>query len=142
MRTITASTGEFGAVYTRLEKISGFMDLKFWPQVRDMLNTYCGYNIADDEILIITIGGIDYFISDIGLRMLTPAELYRAQGFPIDYIIEHDYTGKPYPKSQQVARCGNAVCPPLAKALVAVNMPEYCILDFSTMAALTNHIAI
>ena len=142
LRTITASIGEFGAVYTRLEKINGFNDLKFWPQVRDMLNTYCGYNIAEDEILILTIGGIDYFISDIGLRMLTPAELYRAQGFPEDYIIDHDYTGKPYPKSQQVARCGNAVCPPMAKAVVAVNLPEYCIVDLSTMAALTNHMAV
>ena len=131
-----------GAVYTRLENINGFNDLKFWPQVRDMLNTYCGYSIAEDEILILTIGGIDYFISDIGLRMLTPAELYKAQGFPEDYIIDHDYTGKPYPKSQQVARCGNAVCPPMAKAVVAVNMPEYCIVDLSTMAALTNHMAV
>lgn len=142
LRTITASVGEFGAVYTRLEKINGFNDLKFWPQVRDMLNTYCGYNIAEDEILILTIGGIDYFISDIGLRMLTPAELYKAQGFPEDYIIDHDYTGKPYPKSQQVARCGNAVCPPMAKAVVAVNLPEYCIVDLRTMAALTNHMAV
>jgi len=142
LRTITASAGEFGAVYTRLEKINGFNDLKFWPQVRDMLNTYCGYNIAEDEILILIIGGIDYFISDIGLRMLTPAELYRAQGFPEDYIIDHDYTGKPYPKSQQVARCGNAVCPPMAKAVVAVNLPEYCVVDFSTMFALTNHMAV
>lgn len=131
-----------GAVYTRLEKINGYNDLKFWPQVRDMLNTYCGYNIAEDEILILTIGGIDYFISDIGLRMLTPAELYRAQGFPEDYIIDQDYTGKPYPKSQQVARCGNAVCPPMAKAVVAANLPEYCIVDLSTMAALTNHMAV
>ncbi len=142
LRTITTSIGEFGAVHTRLEKVNGFNDLKFWSQVRDMLNTYCGYNIAEDEILILTIGGIDYFISDIGLRMLTPAELYRAQGFPEDYIIDHDYTGKPYPKSQQVARCGNSVCPPMAKALVAVNLPEYCVIDFSTMAALTKCIAI
>lgn len=142
LRTITASIGEFGTVHTRLEKINGFNDLKFWPQVREMLNTYCGYNIADDEILILTIGGIDYFISDIGLRMLTPAELYRAQGFPSDYIITHDYTGKPYPKNQQVARCGNAVCPAMAKALVSANLPEYCVIDFSTMIALTEHMAI
>lgn len=142
LRTITASVGEFGAVYTRLEKINGYNDLKFWPQVRDMLNTYCGYNIAEDEILILTIGGIDYFISDIGLRMLTPVELYRAQGFPEDYIIDHDYTGKPYPKNQQVARCGNAVCPPMAKAVVAVNLPEYCIVDLRTMAQLMNHVAV
>lgn len=141
LRTITASVGEFGTVYTRLEKISGFCNLHFWPQVREMLNTYCGYNIAEDEILILTINGVDYFISDIGLRMLTPAELYAAQGFPADYIIDRDYTGKPYPKSQQVARCGNAVCPPMARALVAANLPEYCIIDFSSMFELANHMA-
>jgi DNA (cytosine-5)-methyltransferase 1 len=115
-----------GAVYTRLEKIEGCPDLKNWNQVRTMLNTYCGYNIAEDEILLFTIGGIDYYISDIGLRMLTPKELYAAQGFPADYIIEYDYTGKAYPKTQQVAKCGNSVCPPLAKALVEANLPEYC----------------
>lgn len=142
LRTVTTSTGEFGTVYTRLEKISDNMDLKHWPQIREMLNVYCDYWIADNEILILTINGIDYFISDIGLRMLTPKELYAAQGFPSDYIIEKDYTGKPYPKTQQVARCGNAVCPPMATALVKANLPEYCVFDLKTMAQLTNIIAV
>ncbi len=132
----------FGAVYTRLEKIANNVDLKYWPQVREMLNVYCDYWIADDEILILTINGVDYFISDIGLRMLTPKELYAAQGFPKDYKIEKDYTGRPYPKSHQVARCGNAVCPPMAKALVTANLPEYCVFDISTMTELTNRMAI
>lgn len=142
LRTVTTSAGEFGTVYTRLEKISDNMDLKYWPQIREMLNVYCDYWIADNEILILTINGIDYFISDIGLRMLTPKELYAAQGFPSDYIIEKDYTGKPYPKTQQVARCGNAVCPPMATALVKANLPEYCVFDLKTMAQLTNIIAV
>lgn len=142
LQTITTSAGEFGTVYTRLEKISGCNNLKYWPKVRELLNAYCGYNIADDKLLILTIAGVDYFISDIGLRMLTPKELYAAQGFPEDYIIDHDYTGKPYPKSEQVARCGNAVCPPMAKALVRANLPEYCVMDIGTMSELTNRIAI
>lgn len=133
LQTITARE-EFGHVQTRLERISGCNDLKYWPEVRKLLNEYCGYNIAEDEILILSINGIDYFISDIGLRMLTPKELYAAQGFPKDYIIEKDYTGKAYPKTQQVARCGNAVCPPMATALVKANMPEYYVIDISTMA--------
>ena len=142
LRTITASIGEFGAVTTRLEKITGLNDLKFWPQVRELLNTYCNYEIAEDEILILNIGGVDYFISDIGLRMLTPKELYAAQGFPADYIIDRDYTGKEYKKTAQVARCGNAVCPPMATALVKANLPEYCLVDITTMAQLTSRIAI
>lgn len=141
LRTITTSVGEFGTVYTRLEKINGCNDLKHWSEIRDMLNRYCGYNIAEDEILLLNIDGIDWFISDIGLRMLTPKELYAAQGFPKDYIIDHDYMGNEYKKKYQVARCGNAVCPQVAKALVKANMPEYCIIDFSTMLALKKHMA-
>ena len=142
LRTITTSVGEFGAVYTRLEKVVDNVDLKYWLQIREMLNVYCDYWIADDEILILTINRIDYFISDIGLRMLTPKELYAAQGFPEDYIIDKDYTGKPYPKSHQVARCGNAVCPPMATALVKANLPELCAFDIKTMSQLTNIIAV
>ena len=58
--------------------------------------------------------------------MLEPKELYGCQGFPDDYIIDHDYTGKTYPRSEQVRRCGNAVCPPIPAALVRANLPEMC----------------
>jgi len=58
--------------------------------------------------------------------MLEPRELFAAQGFPKGYIIDHDYTGKTYSKTKQVARCGNAVCPPIAEALVRANLPELC----------------
>ena len=80
----------------------------------------------DDEVLLIPIGGKWYYIADIGLRMLTPRELFKAQGFPEDYIIDVDADGKPYPKYEQVARCGNAVCPPIPAALVRANLPEMC----------------
>jgi len=63
---------------------------------------------------------------DIGMRMLTPRELFDAQGFPGDYIIDHDADGRDYPRSEQVARCGNAVCPPIPAALVRANLPELC----------------
>ena len=63
---------------------------------------------------------------DIGLRMLTPRELFDAQGFPENYIIDVDADGKAYPKAEQVARCGNAVCPPIPAALVRANLPEFC----------------
>lgn len=63
---------------------------------------------------------------DIGMRMLQPHELYRAQGFPEWYIIDQDYRSKKYAKDKQVARCGNAVPPPFAVALVRANLPELC----------------
>ena len=59
--------------------------------------------------------------------MLEPKELYGCQGFPDDYIIDRDYAGKEYPRSEQVKRCGNAVCPPIPAALVKANLPELCV---------------
>ncbi|MEG1276205.1 MAG: DNA cytosine methyltransferase, partial [Ruthenibacterium sp.] len=73
-----------------------------------------------------TVRGVDYRIIDIGLRMLSPRELYNAQGFPGDYEIETDCYGKAYPKKEQVARCGNAVPPPFASAIARANAPEWC----------------
>ncbi len=124
--TITTSPGHFAEVKTVLTKVIGNQDWGHWPQVREMLNKYCGHNIADDEILLLEINGERYFISDIGMRMLVPRELFRASGFPETYIIDRDNNGKSYPKAAQVARCGNAVPPPFAKALVSANVPELC----------------
>lgn len=79
-----------------------------------------------DRMGLVTVRGQDYQIVDIGLRMLTPRELFDAQGFPPDYIIDVDADGNVYPKNEQVARCGNAVCPPIPTALVRANLPELC----------------
>lgn len=75
-------------------------------------------------LVTVTIAGEEYVIVDIGLRMLTPRELFNAQGFPPDYVIEHDAEGRKFTKTAQVAKCGNSVCPPLAQALVEANSPE------------------
>jgi len=91
-------------------------------QALTFLQQYCG---ADSDGLV-TVDGMVYRIVDIGMRMLQPAELYRAQGFPAWYIIEQDYKGTHYAKDKQVARCGNAVPPPFAEALVRANLPELC----------------
>ena len=122
----TAGGNCYGMVKTAICKAQSGAYLHRWPQVRELLNTYCGYHLADDEIILLWINGMAWFIADIGLRMLTPLELYRANGFPEDYIIDRDYLGNVYGKSKQVARCGNAVCPPLATALVRANLPEWC----------------
>lgn len=142
LQTVTASGLHFGAVMTTIVKVTLGMDLKHWPQVRSLLNTYCGYSLADDEVLLLGIDGIWYFIADIGLRMLSPRELYNANGFPLDYIIDRDNKGNSYGKTKQVARCGNAVPPPFATALVRANAPEYCQVDISTMRELNNLIAV
>jgi len=82
--------------------------------------------VSKDRFGLITIHNQDYRIVDIGMRMLAPRELFNAQGFPVDYIIDVDSKGKRYPKTAQVARCGNAVPPPFAEALVRANLPELC----------------
>ncbi len=84
---------------------------------------------SKDRFGLVTIKGEEYKIIDIGLRMLEPHELFAAQGFPSDYIIDHDYKGNVYPKTKQVARCGNAVPPPFSKALVEANCPWLCKKD-------------
>jgi DNA (cytosine-5)-methyltransferase 1 len=126
MMTVTARDGQFADVRTTVVKWDGQTYLGYWDEVRKMLNSYCGYSIAEDEILLLNIRGCWYFISDIGLRMLTPRELYDAMGFPHDYIIDRDINGNPISRADQVARCGNAVCPAVAEALVRANLPECC----------------
>ena len=126
VQTITAGGGHHGVVTTEVRKAEPGAELHNWPKIRGLLNIYCGYALADDEVLLLELGGAWYFIADIGLRMLIPRELYRANGFPDDYIIDRDYTGREYPKFKQTARCGNAVPPPFAEALVRANLPEWC----------------
>lgn len=136
------ATGVFALCDTVLCKADPDKRLHRWPQIRDLLNRYCGYEMADDDLLLLNIGGMLYFIADIGLRMLTPRELYNAMGFPPDYKIDRDYKGNEYGKSKQVARCGNAVCPPMAEAVVRANLPEWCSEKITTMAELEGKVAI
>lgn len=136
LMTVTARDGQFADIRTMLVKWDGQTDLGRWNEVRKMLNTYCDYNIAEDEILLLSIRGLWYFISDIGLRMLTPRELYDAMGFPHDYIIDRDVHGNAINRGDQVARCGNAVCPAVAEALTRANLPECCTRKIGSMEEL------
>ena len=136
------SSGVFAVCRTHLAKIRSGDDLGHWPEIRALLNEFCGYTLAEDEVLLLEICGALYYIADIGLRMLSPRELYNAMGFPPDYIIDRDYLGNEYKKSAQVARCGNAVCPPVASALVRANLPEWCGVTITTMAQLMDCVAV
>lgn len=117
---LTAGGLHVGNVETSLA--TGGYDEQRAAQVLAFLREYCGV----DSDGLVTVDGVVYRIVDIGMRMLQPAELYRAQGFPEWYIIDQDYRGVKYAKDKQVARCGNAVPPPFAEALVSVNLPEMC----------------
>lgn len=142
MQTVTTSAGEFAECVACMAKMHRGDNLGHWPEIRALLNEFCGYTLAEDEVLLLEISGALYYIADIGLRMLSPRELYNAMGFPPDYIIDRDYLGNKYKKSAQVARCGNAVCPPMATALVRANLPEWCGEEITTMAQLTDCVAV
>lgn len=121
MPTITAGGLHIGEVRAFLLKYYG--NEKEGVSLGDPLHTVT----TNDRFGLVTVEGIDYQIVDIGMRMLQPHELYAAQGFPSWYIIDQDYRGKKYAKDKQVARCGNAVPPPFAEALVRANLPELCV---------------
>ena len=125
MPTLTTSAGHFAEIRTYLLPVDNTQDLYHWNEVRKLLNEYADYSIKENEILIIEIAGIPYFIGDIGMRMLKAEELKLAQGFPVDYIIDIErHIGKKYSEAKQIARLGNAVCPPVATALIRANCAD------------------
>ena len=96
-------------------------------QVADFMRAHGFWD--EREFVEVEIDGVLFIIVDIGMRMLTPRELFNAQGFPPDYIIDLEFNGKPLPKSTQISCCGNSVSPPVAAALVAANcghLARYC----------------
>lgn len=119
LHTVTTSAGHFGEVRAFLIKYYGEGTGQDIEQPLDTVT-------SRDRFGLVTIQGVEYQIVDIGLRMLEPKELYGCQGFPDDYIIDHDSTGKTS-RSEQVKRCGNAVCPPIPAAMVRSNLPELCV---------------
>lgn len=93
-----------------------------WGDLREPAATLT----TKDRLALVTVfvRGTPYVVVDIHLRMLTPRELYRLQGFPDDYIIDRGHDGRAFTKSQQVHMVGNSVSPPPAVALIAANAPQ------------------
>lgn len=148
IHTITTSPGHFGTisiVVVPVEELLQSLDKSIQEQneVNDIIQKCtwvsqfimeyygCGTGqslneplhtiVTKDRFALITVLGNEYAILDIFLRMLKPEELKLGQGFPKDYVINHDYTGKPYPVAKQVARIGNSVVPIMAQKLVEAN---------------------
>ncbi|WP_283673075.1 DNA cytosine methyltransferase [Butyricicoccus sp. Marseille-Q5471] len=129
LQTITAGGRHFAEVRAFL--------IKYYGQgVGQSANVPLDTITTKDRFGVIEVLGSKYQIVDIGMRMLEPRELYNAQGFPPDYIIDRDDMGKPYPKYEQVRKVGNSVPPPFGTALVRANWPERCIAEIRTMAEL------
>ncbi|WP_186080676.1 DNA cytosine methyltransferase [Burkholderia gladioli] len=114
MPTLTAGGGHVGEVRAFLVKYYGTAD---GAPLAEPLHTVPTH----DRFGLVTIQGEDYAIVDIGMRMLTPRELARAQGFPDSYVLAPEVDGKPLSKSSQVRMIGNSVCPDVAEALIRAN---------------------
>lgn len=122
MPTVTAGGTHIGEVRAFL--------IKYYGQgLGQPASSPLGTATTRDRFGLVTVAGEDYVIADIGLRMLTPRELFLAQGFPSDYVIDPVFNGKPLPKSKQVRACGNSVCPPLAEALVRANCADMAVCE-------------
>lgn len=119
MQTITAGGNHFGEVRAFLMHYYG---TSTGSRVDKPLSTV----VSRDRFGLVVVAGLNYQIADIGMRMLMPRELFNAQGFPADYVIDRDDAGRPFNKAEQVAKCGNAVPPAFARALVQANLPELC----------------
>jgi DNA (cytosine-5)-methyltransferase 1 len=117
LQTITSGGLHFGEVRAFLMKYYGTDQA---PELKEPLHTIT----TKDRFGIVTVKGEDYMIVDIGMRMLQPRELFRAQGFPDSYIIDTEYNGKPMTKGAQVRMCGNSVSPFPAEALVRANYAD------------------
>ncbi|WP_284037432.1 DNA cytosine methyltransferase [Neobacillus sp. 114] len=129
-----------GAITTvnKASLVSAFLLKYYGSDVGQRLSEPLHTITTRDRFGLVTLQGQDYRIMDIGMRMLQPHELYPAQGFPENYIIDRDNTGKPYPKTEQVARVGNSVPPPFAESLVRANLPEYCSKESRYKSAVAN----
>lgn len=114
LHTVQAGGWHYGEVRAFLMKYYG-TDQD--PRLTEPMHTIP----TKDRFGLVTVRGEEYAIVDIGMRMLQPRELFRAQGFPERYIIDPEYDGKPMTKTAQIRMCGNSVCPPLAAAIVAAN---------------------
>lgn len=111
--TISASGTHIAAVAAFLARYNGTSTGQMPDGPIGTLDTTDRY-----ALVTVTIDGEDYVIVDIGMRMLTPRELFRAQGFSDEYHIDPEHNGKPLTKTAQIRMCGNSVCPPIAAAIV------------------------
>lgn len=119
LHTITAGGNRFALVYAWITKYYGQSNAQGLNEPLHTITT-------KDRFALTTLVTNGYKVTDIGLRMLKPHELYAAQGFPKNYKFSHYADGRKIPHNEQIKRVGNSVPPPFAEALVRANLPEFC----------------
>lgn len=131
----------------RLDSIPAGCSARQLDRVARFLRKYAGLEPAPGAaelpgtwVAVVPVDGMPHVVADIGLRMLTPRELYNCQGFPPDYVIDmsvpDDAGGfKPMPTDAQVSMVGNSVPPPLERAVVAANVPRSLLAEVAAYHA-------
>lgn len=109
---------------THAAEVRAFLVWYYTTQQRPDLFAPMPTITTKDRIGLVMVEGLEYQLVDIGMRMLAPRELYRAQGFPDSYRIDIEFKGKPMSKTAQVRMCGNSVVPQVAAAIVAANVRQ------------------
>lgn len=122
---ILSPEDEAGALRTAAFLMRYYGEGGQWSDLRDPMTTV---TTKDRMALVtVTIKGTPYVIVDIGLRMLEPRELFRAQDFPDSYIIDRGHDGRRFSKSAQVRMVGNSVDPKMAVGFLRLNAPELAV---------------
>lgn len=119
---VVETENQYESTLTEEQRYQAWWTARFIEDYTDRQPETCGwvpverppYRVVTDE----------YVLVDIGLRMLEPHELFRANGFPDDYIHDRDRHGKPFSKAAQIAACGNSVPPALPLAIAKANRPN------------------
>lgn len=122
-KTITAGGNHAGLVCAFLDKYFGSAEVG--QALSDPLHTVTAK--PRFGLVTVNVDGEPYVLSDIGMRMLDPRELFRAQSFPENYIIDIMFNGKRLSKASQVRMCGNSVPPVMAKAIVRANASDLAV---------------
>ncbi|GEP11804.1 DNA cytosine methyltransferase [Methylobacterium gnaphalii] len=130
LRDVEAPAATVLAGGTHAAEVRAFLTKYYGPSVGQPLEepAHTTTTKARFGLVQVLVAGEPYVITDIGMRMLTPRELFRAQGFGDHYVIDRglaeDGTTIPLTKTAQIRMCGNSVCPDIARALVAANYRE------------------
>ncbi len=121
---------------THIAEVRAFL-LKYYgtdqdPKLQEPLHTLTTHDRFG--LITVIIAGQPYVMVDVGMRMLSPRELFLGQGFTPDYKIDIEIDGKPITKTDQVRMVGNSVSPVNAAALVRANVGDDIAMDTSGQA--------
>jgi DNA (cytosine-5)-methyltransferase 1 len=104
------------------ESVAAFLTTYYGTAIGSSLRRPLNTATTHDRFALVMVKGVPHRITDIGMRLLTPRELARAQGFPDSFILDAQVNGRNLSKTAQVRMVGNSVCPDMAEAIIRANI--------------------